>query len=68
MLKWKDKVNTFWVQCEMGASGSAGVAAGILKAFDNDSSIILNDMRYYPNLLCYEKMVNAFYNMNGPNL
>ena len=60
VLEWKDKVNTLCVQCEMGISRSAGVAAGILKAFEKDASVILNDTRYYPNLSCYEKTVNAF--------
>ena len=52
----------------MDVSRSAGVATGTLEAVDQDTSIILNDTRYYPNFLCYEKTVNAFNNMNGPNL
>lgn len=55
-----DKVNTLCVQCEMGISRSAGIAAGILKASEKDASVILNDTRCYPNLLCYEKTVNVF--------
>lgn len=60
VLKWKDKVDTLWVQCDMGISRSAGVAAGIVEAFGKDNSFILNSKIYYPNMLCYHKTLNAF--------
>ena len=60
VLKWKDKVDTIIVYCDAGISRSAGVAAGILDGLDQDSSQILDNNRYLPNLLCYRKTLNAF--------
>ena len=60
VLKWKDKIDTLWVQCDMGMSRSAGVAAGILKALGEDNSFILESKMYYPNRLCYRKTLKAF--------
>ncbi|MCM1285137.1 MAG: hypothetical protein NC213_08110 [Acetobacter sp.] len=60
VLKWKDRVDTIWVHCDMGMSRSAGVAAGILEGLGQDNSIILNSKMYFPNMLCYRKTLNAF--------
>jgi len=60
VLKWKDKVDTIWVHCDMGMSRSAGVAAGILDGIGEDSSPIFDSKMYYPNILCYRKTLNAF--------
>lgn len=60
VLKWKDKVDTLWVHCDMGMSRSAGVVAGILEGLGQDNSFILDSKMYYPNLLCYRKTLNAF--------
>ncbi len=68
VLKWKNKVGTLWVHCDAGISRSAGVAAGILEALGQNNSFILNSKMYYPNMLCYQKTLNAFYNTNGPTL
>lgn len=41
------------VQCEAGQSRSAGVAAALMKYFNNDDTPIFNNPRYTPNMLCY---------------
>lgn len=61
VLKWKDEVDTTWVHCDAGISRSAGVAAGILEALGEDNSYIFDSKMYFPNLLCYRKMLNAFH-------
>lgn len=60
VLKWQDKVDTVWVQCEMGVSRSAGIAAAVAEYFELDSSSILNNSNYYPNMLCYNLTKEAF--------
>lgn len=60
VLKWKDKVDTIWVHCDAGISRSAGVAAGILEALGKDNSYIFDSKMYFPNLLCYSKILNVF--------
>ena len=60
ILKWQDKVDTIWVQCEMGMSRSAGVAAAISEHFELDSNDILNNSSYFPNILCYNLTKEAF--------
>ncbi len=59
-LNGRTKVDTIWVQCDMGMSRSAGISAGILKALGQDNSFILGSKMYYPNMLCYRKTLNAF--------
>ena len=53
ILKWQDEIDTIWVQCEMGMSRSAGIAAAIIEYFDLNSKEILECNQYYPNRLCY---------------
>lgn len=60
VLKWKDKVDTIWVHCDAGISRSAGVAAGILESLGEDNSYIFDSKMYFPNLLCYSKILNVF--------
>jgi predicted protein tyrosine phosphatase len=62
VLKWKDNVSTFWVHCDIGMSRSAGVTAGIIKGLGGNANDILNSKLYYPNMLCYDKIVNVFNN------
>lgn len=62
VLKWKDKVDTIWVHCDIGMSRSAGVAAGLLEGLGQDNSFIIKSKMYYPNMLCYQKTLNAFIN------
>ena len=61
--KWKDKVDVIWVQCEVGVSRSAGIAAAIKEHLGLDSSDILKSNQYYPNMLCYELTKQAFEKM-----
>lgn len=59
VLKWQEQVDEIWVQCEMGMSRSAGIAAALMEYFNVDSGTILNSNQYYPNKLCYDLMKNA---------
>lgn len=59
VLKWQNEIDTIWVQCEMGMSRSAGIAAAIMDHFDIDSKEILESNQYYPNRLCYDLTKNA---------
>ena len=52
--KWKDKVDTIWVNCEVGVSRSAGIAMAIMEYLNMDLKQILESTTYYPNMLCYE--------------
>lgn len=60
IFKWEDFVDEIWVQCEMGISRSAGIAAAVAEHFELDSSSILNNSNYYPNMLCYNLTKEAF--------
>lgn len=60
VLKWQDKVDTVWLQCEMGVSRSAGIAAAISEYFELDSTDILSNKKYIPNMLCYDLTKAAF--------
>ncbi len=58
--KWENFVDEIWVQCEMGISRSAGIAAAISEHFELDSTDILNNKKYIPNMLCYNLTKEAF--------
>lgn len=60
VLKWENFVDEIWVQCEMGISRSAGIAAAISEHFELDSTYILNNSNYIPNMLCYNLTKEAF--------
>lgn len=60
VLKWQGEIDAIWVQCEMGMSRSAGIAAAIMEYFDMDSKEILENNQYYPNKLCYNLTKGAF--------
>ncbi len=60
VLKWEKFVDEIWVQCEMGVSRSAGIAAAVAEHFELDSSSILNNSNYYPNMLCCNLTKEAF--------
>lgn len=47
------------VHCDAGISRSSGIAAAILKYLTGDDSAIFDDPKYYPNMLCYRKTLNA---------
>ena len=57
VISKKDKLI---VQCGAGISRSAGVAAAILKHFSDNDMLIWGNFRYYPNILCYRKVLAAF--------
>ena len=52
--RWQDKVSTVWVQCEMGVSRSAGIAAALMEYFGEDMTALFESETYCPNMLCYE--------------
>lgn len=60
VTKWKDKVELIVVHCGAGISRSAGVAAAIGKAIDNDDTFIFNNPRFVPNRNCYRQTLTAF--------
>lgn len=60
VLKWEKFVDEIWVQCEMGVSRSAGIAAAVAEHFELDSNDILNNSNYSPNILCYNLTKEAF--------
>ena len=60
VLKWQNEIDAIWVQCEMGMSRSAGIAAAIMEYFDLNSKEILESNQYYPNRLCYNLTKGAF--------
>ena len=62
VLKWKDEVRELWIHCDAGASRSAGIAAGILKAFGKDDSELFKTL--LPNSLCYRRTLCAFLDQN----
>jgi hypothetical protein len=57
---FKDRVDCAVVHCEAGISRSAGVAAAIGMALNNDDSFIFNDSRFTPNRTCYREVMEAF--------
>lgn len=58
--KWEDKTKLIVVHCAAGVSRSAGVAAAIGKALNNDDTFVFNNPKYVPNRNCYRKTLNAF--------
>ncbi len=59
--KWKDKVDTIWVHCEVGVSRSAGIAMAIMEYLNMDLTPITKNPIYRPNMLCYELTKGALY-------
>lgn len=57
--KWKDRVDTIWVNCEVGVSRSAGIAIAIMEYLNMDLTPILESTTFYPNMLCYELTLKA---------
>ena len=54
----EDGVKLCVVNCEMGMSRSAGVAAGISKAVNGEDELFYNF--YRPNATCHSRVINAF--------
>jgi predicted protein tyrosine phosphatase len=60
-IKSLDKANTkLIVHCEFGQSRSAGVAAAVSLIVNGGDEWVFNDRRYYPNMTCYQKVLEAF--------
>jgi predicted protein tyrosine phosphatase len=53
------------VHCDAGISRSSAVGAAILKYYIGDDSSIFDSPRYFPNMWCYKKILNAFYETNN---
>lgn len=53
----KEEVPFLVVQCEAGISRSAGVAAAIIKYYNNDDSEIFK--QYHPNTHCYKLVLSS---------
>ena len=60
VLKWADKADTIWVQCEMDVSRSAGIAMALMEYFRLDLTPIFVNPTYCPNMLCYELTQQMF--------
>ena len=54
VLKWADKADAIWVQCEMGVSRSAGIAMALMEYFGEDMTAFFESDTYCPNMFCYE--------------
>ncbi len=63
VLKYKDKVNSIIVHCEVGVSRSAGVMAAIQKYLTGDDSSIFSNGMFAPNRHCYELMLHTFFDI-----
>ena len=57
----KDKADLLIVHCEAGISRSSGVAAAIMKFLHNNDTPIFNNTLFCPNMTCYRKILDAFY-------
>ena len=57
----KFEFDTILVNCEAGQSRSAGVAAAIMKYFNNDDTQIFDNPRYTPNMRCYRITLKSLY-------
>ena len=65
--KWKDKVDTIWVHCEVGVSRSAGIAMAIMEYLNMDLTPIFENPIYFPNMLCYKLTHQAFKDLQKTN-
>ena len=50
------------VHCDAGISRSAGVAGAIMKYYTGDDTSIFDNPRFYPNMWCYRKTLDALSN------
>lgn len=60
IVKDNHSINNIVVHCGAGISRSAGVAAAIGKAINNDDSFIFDDLHFKPNKTCYRRVLKAF--------
>ena len=59
VLRYKDRVESIIVHCEVGVSRSAGIMAAIQKYMIGDDSAIFNNDAFSPNMHCYNLMLSA---------
>lgn len=59
VMRNKDNGKHFIVQCDAGVSRSAGVAAALMKYFNEDDSPIFDNSQYCPNMRCYRMVLEA---------
>lgn len=61
----KTNVRIIVCQCEAGISRSAGMAMAMMESFGQDSSVIWNNRRYFPNHWVYRLTLDA---LNGDTI
>ena len=61
VLHVQDTVDRIIVHCEAGVSRSAGTAAAIMKYINGNDWGVFDDPGKRPNMTCYRKVINAFY-------
>lgn len=61
----KNNGKNFIIQCDAGISRSAGVAAALMKYFNEDDSPIFNNPQYCPNMRCYRMVLEALMEVNN---
>ena len=61
VLRVQGSVDKLIVHCEAGISRSAGVGAAIMKYLDDDDWAVFHNSRFRPNMICYRKVLNSFY-------
>ena len=59
-LEKESDFERLYVCCDMGESRSTALAAAILRYYGQADKEIWKNPRYHPNLLVYEKQLNAF--------
>ena len=57
--QWRPKLDLVILQCVMGRSRSAGIAAALSKYYNDDDTMFFR--RYTPNMLVYRTMLNEMY-------
>ena len=62
-VKRNQGIHTFVVHCDAGISRSAGIAAAISQWEFGDNSWVFESPLYIPNMLCYNRMIKALYNI-----
>jgi len=61
-----NEVDTIICHCDAGVSRSAGVAAALSKALNDDDFQFFNGSMYCPNMTCYRKVLDSFNKINNP--
>lgn len=59
--RYKNNVDVIIVHCKAGISRSSGVCAAIMKYLNGDDEPIFSNPRFHPNMRCYRKVLNTFF-------